>query len=135
MFIKTMSVLMVATLTLFAAEADKAPAAKPVKEQKVSSAEVAAPVATSKTMLGKSVAPVSDKAPKAAMTSATGSVNINTATAAELQKLHGIGASKAQAIVDYRKAHGAFKNTDDIVNVPGIGDKIFAGIKGDVKVR
>lgn len=123
---------MVATLTLFAIEADKAPA---VKEQKVSSAVVAAPTSTSKMMPVKSVAPVSDKAPKVTMTSATGSVNINTATAAELQKLHGIGAAKAQAIVDYRKAHGEFKNATDLVSVPGIGDKIFAGIKGDVNVR
>lgn len=51
-------------------------------------------------------------------------VDINTADAAQLEKvLVGIGASKAQAIVEYRKANGPFKSADELVNVKGIGLK------------
>lgn len=49
-------------------------------------------------------------------------VNINTADAATLDRvLVGIGPSKAQAIVAYRKAHGAFRSVDALTDVKGIG--------------
>lgn len=49
-------------------------------------------------------------------------VNINTATAAEIQdKLVGIGAKKAQAIVEYREKHGKFLSVEQITEVSGIG--------------
>lgn len=49
-------------------------------------------------------------------------VNINTASAAELQdKLVGIGQKKAQAIVDYRTKNGNFKNIEQLAEVSGIG--------------
>ena len=49
-------------------------------------------------------------------------VNINTATATEIQdKLIGIGAKKAQAIVEYREKHGKFINVEQITEVSGIG--------------
>jgi competence protein ComEA len=51
-------------------------------------------------------------------------VNINTADAATLAKsLDGIGASKAQAIVAWREAHGPFKSADDLTQVKGFGAK------------
>ena len=57
-------------------------------------------------------------------------VDINTADAATLaQNLSGIGASKAQAIVDYRTANGRFKSIDDLVNVQGIGLKTLDSIR------
>ena len=50
------------------------------------------------------------------------SVNINLATAAEIQdKLVGIGAKKAQAIVEYREKHGHFLNIEQLTEVSGIG--------------
>lgn len=53
---------------------------------------------------------------------ATWRVNLNTATVEVLaESLEGIGASKAQAIVDYREANGSFKTVDDLANVKGIG--------------
>lgn len=49
-------------------------------------------------------------------------VNVNTATAAEIaENLKGIGPSKAQKIVEYREANGAFAHIDELVNVKGIG--------------
>lgn len=50
-------------------------------------------------------------------------VNLNTASAAQLETLNGIGAAKAEAIVDYRKEHGAFKSVDELAKVKGIGQK------------
>jgi competence protein ComEA len=53
-----------------------------------------------------------------------GPVNINTADANMIaSSLSGIGESKAQAIVDYRKAHGDFTSVYDLANVKGIGKK------------
>ena len=52
-------------------------------------------------------------------------VNINTADAAALADgLIGVGQSKAEAIVAYRKEHGAFKSLDQLAEVKGIGDKL-----------
>lgn len=50
-------------------------------------------------------------------------INLNTATAAQLETLNGIGAAKAEAIVVYRDAHGSFKSVDELAAVKGIGDK------------
>lgn len=50
-------------------------------------------------------------------------INLNTATAAQLETLNGIGAAKAEAIVEYRKEHGAFKSVDELAQVKGIGQK------------
>jgi competence protein ComEA len=51
-----------------------------------------------------------------------GSVDINSASAKELRSLHGIGKSKAEAIVVYRKEH-CFKNVNALTKVKGIGKK------------
>jgi competence protein ComEA len=46
-------------------------------------------------------------------------VNLNTATAKDLMKVKGLNASRARAIVVYRKKHGDFKSTQDLTNVKG----------------
>lgn len=61
-------------------------------------------------------------------------VNINTASAEELTSLPGIGPSKASAIVEYRRQHGAFASVDQIVNVSGIGAKTLESIRDQVEV-
>lgn len=53
-------------------------------------------------------------------------LNINTASAAELDALPGIGPAKAQAIVAYRRKHGPFATPADLVQVKGIGPGITA---------
>ncbi len=55
-------------------------------------------------------------------------VNINTASAAELEALPGIGPSKSQAIIDYRNKH-PFAKIEDIMRVKGIGRKSFLKLK------
>lgn len=61
-------------------------------------------------------------------------VNINTASLTELQTLSGVGASKAQAIIDYREEKGKFEKIEDILNVSGIGDSVYEKIKDNITV-
>jgi competence protein ComEA len=65
---------------------------------------------------------------------ALAAININTATKDELVALPGIGPAKAQAIVDYRKAHGPFKTVEELKDVKGIGAKRFEKLKPDLAV-
>ena len=61
-------------------------------------------------------------------------ISINNATVEELQKLNGIGKSKAEAIVEYRTENGEFKKIEDIKKVSGIGDSAFEKIKDKITV-
>ncbi len=61
-------------------------------------------------------------------------ININTATAAELASLKGIGPAKAQAIVEHREKNGQFKSIDDLKLVHGIGDKMLEQLRPQVTV-
>lgn len=56
-------------------------------------------------------------------------ININTASAAELDSLPGIGPAYAQRIVDFRQTKGPFNGVEDIKAVPGISDSVFEKIK------
>lgn len=58
-----------------------------------------------------------------------GLVNINTATAQELQTLRGIGEATAEKIIADREANGPFKSIDDLTRVSGIGEKKLAAIR------
>ena len=62
-------------------------------------------------------------------TDASSKVNINTASAAQLQQLPGIGELLSQRIVDYRQANGSFASVDDLAKVSGIGDTRLASIR------
>lgn len=61
-------------------------------------------------------------------------ININTASADELQLLNGVGPSTANAIVDYREQNGAFASVEDLVNIKGIGEKKVANLAEQVTV-
>jgi competence protein ComEA len=61
-------------------------------------------------------------------------INLNRATATELDALPRIGPAMAQRIVEYRSANGPFASIDDLRNVTGIGDKTFEGLKDLVTV-
>lgn len=58
-----------------------------------------------------------------------GKIDLNRASAAELDKLPGIGPSKAKAIVEYREKQGAFRTIEELKRVKGIGDKTFESLK------
>jgi len=58
-----------------------------------------------------------------------GRLDINAASVEELQRLDGIGATKARNIVETRTMLGGFRSVDDLLNVDGIGEKILEGIR------
>jgi competence protein ComEA len=70
----------------------------------------------------------------AAKPAATAIVNINTASAAELDALPGIGAKTAAVIVEYRQKNGPFKKIEELMNVRGIGEKNFLKLKPQLTV-
>ncbi|HEV7922127.1 MAG TPA: helix-hairpin-helix domain-containing protein [Thermoanaerobaculia bacterium] len=59
---------------------------------------------------------------------AAGVVNINTADTTQLSYLPRVGEKVAQRIVDYRKEHGPFRKTSDLMQVKGFGEKSFERI-------
>lgn len=63
-----------------------------------------------------------------------GIININTATAAELAKLPGVGPKTAEAIIAEREKSGGFKSTDDLMKIKGIGPKKFDKIKDMISI-
>lgn len=65
---------------------------------------------------------------------ALAAVNLNTATADELEALPGIGKAKAAAIVEYRTQNGGFKNKEELKQVKGIGDKIYEQVEKEIEV-
>lgn len=67
--------------------------------------------------------------PSAEAPEAASPVNINTAALDELMELPGIGQVYAQRILDYRKEHGSFSSTEELLNVKGIGEKRLEAIR------
>ncbi len=59
-------------------------------------------------------------------------LSINRASAEDLDTLPGIGPSLAQAILEYREEHGGFSTLEELMEVPGIGEKIFAELKDQI---
>ena len=64
-----------------------------------------------------------------------GRLNLNTASLAELMTLSGIGQTKAQAVVNYRDAHGGFSSVEEIMNVDGIKEGLYNRIRDQIKVK
>lgn len=56
-------------------------------------------------------------------------MSLNQASATQLEELPGVGPALAGRMIDWRLANGGFKTKDDLLNVSGIGDKLFSGIK------
>ena len=62
------------------------------------------------------------------------SININEATAEELETLNGIGPVTAEKIIQYRTEYGKFEKKEDLMEVNGIGEKTYAQIKDKIRV-
>jgi len=61
-------------------------------------------------------------------------INLNSASAAELEKLPGVGPAMATRILEYRQKSGGFKKIEELMNVKGIGEKSFLKMKPLVTV-
>jgi len=66
---------------------------------------------------------------------ASGKLNINTASAAELVVLKGVGEKTAANIISYREQHGNFKTTAELVKVKGIGEKTYSKLAEQITVE
>ena len=67
--------------------------------------------------------------------SLTGTVNVNTATADELQLLPGIGESRAKAVIAMRKQRGGFKSVNELTDVKGIGETALAKLRPFARIQ
>lgn len=61
-------------------------------------------------------------------------VNLNTATAAQLEALPGVGPATAQRILEYRQKSGGFKKVEELMNIRGIGEASFLKLKSLVTI-
>ena len=68
----------------------------------------------------------------AAKPDVVGTVNINTASATELEKLPGIGPKTAGRIIEYRQKNGSFKKIEELMNVRGVGEKNFLKLRTQI---
>ena len=64
----------------------------------------------------------------------TAIVNLNTASASDLEGLPGIGAKTAARIVEYRQKNGPFKKIEELMNVRGVGEKSFLKLKPQLTI-
>lgn len=64
----------------------------------------------------------------------SGLVNLNTASAEQLTTLKGIGESKAEDILNYREEHGGFRAIEELMQIPGIKERVFEKIKDQITV-
>ena len=69
------------------------------------------------------------------MYDASGRLDLNAATTEELMKLPGIGQKKAEDIVSYRKTVGRFQTTEELMNISGIKESLYLGIRDKICVR
>jgi competence protein ComEA len=64
----------------------------------------------------------------------TATVNLNSATVADLETLPGIGAKTAARILEYRQKNGPFKKIEELMNIRGVGEKNFLKLKPQITI-
>ncbi|WP_343327821.1 helix-hairpin-helix domain-containing protein [Lentibacillus saliphilus] len=67
-------------------------------------------------------------------TSNDGKVRMNYATQAEIETIPGIGPAKAAAIINHRDEHGFFQSVEDLLDIPGIGEKTLENMRDDIQI-
>lgn len=78
---------------------------------------------------------ISSEKPEASIEKTDGKVNLNTARRKELTEgIPGVGEKLASRIISYRETYGGFKSTEEIMNIKGIGEKLFEKIKDYITV-
>lgn len=123
-----------ASLSVVKVTADSSPAAS----EGVSSGEEYTPQPVPSSSLSSPAAEVSSRPQNTEKKSGKevpmGKVNLNTATAEQLESLNGIGEALAGRIIAYRRQHGLFRSTEELKNVAGIGDKKYEDIEKSITV-
>jgi competence protein ComEA len=109
-----------------------AAAGGPTAKAQLDAVNLAAPIADGEQVVvpGRGVAGAPAASPPAAGSSPSAPLDLNTATAEQLDSLPGIGPVTAQKILDYRQAHGAFHSVAELEGVPGIGPGRLSQLKG-----
>jgi competence protein ComEA len=79
-------------------------------------------------------APGAAAAPPGTASAPSGPINLNSATAEQLDTLDGVGPATAQKILEYRAAHGGFASVDDLAQISGIGPKRLESLRAQVTV-
>ena len=72
--------------------------------------------------------------PAAKPAASVATVNINTASVAELDALPGVGSKTAALIIEYRQKNGPFKKIEELMNVRGVGEKNFLKLRAQISV-
>jgi competence protein ComEA len=109
-----------------------AAAGGPTAKAQLAAVNLAAPIADGEQVVvpGRGAVGAPAASPPAADSSPSAPLDLNTATAEQLDSLPGIGPVTAQKILDYRQEHGAFHSVAELEGVPGIGPGRLAQLKG-----
>jgi competence protein ComEA len=95
---------------------------------------VALALASFPALAQESAGPRAAKPSAKAAATAAAPMNLNTATAVQLETLPGIGARTAERIIEYRTKNGGFKKVEELMNVQGVGEKSFLKLKSLITV-
>jgi comEA protein len=77
---------------------------------------------------------MAEQAPASAEATTQSVVDLNSATAEQLETLPGVGPRTAERIIEYRRDNGSFKKIEELMNVRGIGERSFLKLRPVVKV-
>ena len=122
--------------SLASEDEEYSPQAVPTMAEEDSSAASVDADTSSEASVNDDASSAVSSAPSSSAKNSSGLININTASAEELEEnLPRVGNVIAARIIDYREYHGGFKSIDEIMEVSGIGDKIFEEIKDKICVN